>query len=557
MSSPIRPAFVEVSPYLDEVNPAHSSTKVPPESGEESGLSRRALLAQNAELREQVKHLAEQLELLKRHIFGHKSEKLPAALLAGGIDLFGVEPAPASKTKHIDAHDRSIAPKIGHGRVALPDHLECETTVLEVPEEEKTCPCCGKARVHIGDDVSEQLDIIPPRFIRRRTVRPKLACRQCTECGIAQAQPPVSVIDKGIPSANLVTWIILSKYVDHLPLHRIAGQFKRWGVEIAETTMIGWIAAVFKLLEPIHRAMELEIKSSGCLHVDETTLRVQKGEKDRKGIGKTSVDYLWAMLGRGPDGTPVGVSFLYADGRQHAVARSILENVTGCVLTDGYDAYPQACRGRDDLVHGLCWAHARRKYLEALQCGYGQASQAIQRIGELYGYHHRIQELTSRLARRRIAMGLEVAPSTMDRVILDRRAKWMRPIVDGLEKWNSEMVQSATPKGKFGEAIGYFRNQSARLRQFLLTPRLDLDNNILERAIRPIAVGRKNWLFAGSEEAARRAALLMSVVGTCKLLGIDPAEFLPEVLLRASLRPSTAEACADLTPMRWKLARAK
>jgi len=514
------------------------------------------LLAQNTKLREDNRYLREQLELLKRHIFGHKSEKLPAALLGAESDLFGV-PAPdpsLGQTKQIAGHERAL-PKAGHGRVALPDNLPCETVVLDVPEAEKTCPCCGKERVHIGDDVSEQLDIIPPQFLRRRTVRQKYACRQCTECGVAQAKPPVSVIDKGIPTANLVAWIILSKYVDHLPLHRIADQFKRWGVEIAETTMIGWIAAIFELLGPIHKALEREIKSSGCMHVDETTLRVQKGVKDQKGVGKTSVDYLWAMLGRSPDGTPIGVSFLYDDGRSHAVAKAILAGVTGSVLTDGYEGYAQACKGRDDLIHGLCWAHARRKYFEAMQCGEGKAAFAIQRIADLYTFHRRIETLIARLGRRWNKGDARPDHARIDAVIVNRRTKWMAPVVEELDAWNARMVQSATPKGKFGDAIGYFRNQSVRLRQFLTNARLDLDNNIIERSIRPIAIGRKNWMFAGSEEGARRAALLMSLVGSCKLLGIDPAEYLRDVLMRAKACKPTAEGCAELTPSRWKAAQ--
>jgi len=213
---------------------------------------------------------------------------------------------------------------------------------------------------------------------------------------------------QGHPSANLVAWIILSKYIDHLPLHRIASQFKRWGVEIAETT-----------------------------------LRVQKGETDRKGVGKASVDYLWAMLGRGTDGTPLGVSFLYEDGRSHAVAKSILSGVKGCVLTDAYEGYIQASKGRDDLVHGLCWAHARRKYHEAFLCGDGQAVFAIQRIADLYVLHHRIEALTSSLGRRWGSKEMEVDQSRVDAIIVDRRRKWMAPVVDELEEWNSRRQQIA------------------------------------------------------------------------------------------------------------------
>ena len=517
------------------------------------------LLIQNASLTEQNRYLREQVELLKRHIFGHTSEKLPPSLMGGAIDLFGVDPVePTPATVQIPAHSREITAKPGHGRETLPDNLPCEETILDVPEAEKVCPCCGKDRVCIGNDVREELDIVPPQFIKHRYLRPKYACRQCTECGVAQAEPLVSVIDKGIPSVGLVTWIILSKYLDHLPLYRIASQFKRWGVEVAETTMVGWITAVFELLGPIHRAMEHEIRSCGCLHVDETTLRVQRGEKDKLGLGKASVDYLWAMLGRAPDGSPVGVSFLYADGRQHAVAKTLLEGVvSGYVHSDGYPAYDSLCQKCPEIVHAACWAHVRRKFNEALQCGYTQANQPLTLIAKLYESNRRIERLVEHLHRRWKRLGQDVSQARIDRIIMDRRNKWMKPWMDHVRTWNHQARMDALPKGKLGTAIGYLHNQLPKLEHVLSHARVSLDNNIIERAIRPIAIGRKNWMVAGSSDGAERAALLISLVGTCKMLDVDPTVYFKDVLIRARLRPATPEACADLTPLQWKIARAR
>lgn len=517
-----------------------------------------AILHQNVALKEQVQYLQEQLELLKRHIFGHRTEKLPPALAAAAtLDLFGAEaPVMAPEIVPVLGHDRAVRPK-GHGRAVYPENLPCEEIELDVPPAEKTCPCCGKARVCIGADSRDELDIIPPQFLLRRYIRPKYACRACTECGVAQAEPVVSVIDKGLPSAGLVVWIVLAKYIDHLPLYRIAAQFKRWGVVISDSTMIGWITSVFDLLGPIHRALEHEIRTSGCLHVDETTLRVQRGEKDKLGVGKTSTDYLWAMLGRGPDGTPVGVSFHYADGRQHAVAQKLLHGVTGVVVSDGYGAYAQPCGDDKGIVHAACWAHARRKFHEANQCGHTEADKPLKLISRLYKAHLRVTNLMASLNRRLIRLGQELDQEAIDAMILDRRAKWMKPIVDELKTWNDQARISALPKGVLGKAIGYFHNQFPLLEKFLRHARVDLDNNIIERSIRPIAIGRKNWMFAGSEGGAERAALLMSLVGTCRMLDIDPTAYFCDVLLRVRLRPKTAEACADLTPMQWKRARAR
>lgn len=514
------------------------------------------LKRQVAALTERNRYLAEQLELLKRHIFGHRSEKLPASLdPAVSMDLFGSEvAAPPIETVPVHAHQRAASPK-GHGRAAFPENLPCEEIELDVPDGEKICPCCGKDRVCIGADSRDELDIIPPQLIKRRYIRPKYACRACTECGVAQAEPAVCVIDKGIPSANLVVWVLLAKYLDHLPLYRIASQFKRWGVVIPDTTMVGWIASVFDLLGPIHRALEREIKSSGCLHVDETTLRVQRGEKDKLGLGKASTDYLWAMLGRRPDGTPIGVSFHYADGRQHAVARALLEGVTGVVVSDAYGAYDQPCAQDKGIVHAACWAHARRKFHEARQCGHTEADQPLKLIANLYKAHQRIDSLTSSLTRRAKRCGQEMTQTEMDSVIVDRRRKWMKPVLDQIKEWNDQARMSALPKGHLGKAIGYFHNQYPRLEKFLEHARVDLDNNIIERSIRPIAIGRKNWMVAGSEDGAERAALLMSLVGTCRMLGIDPATYFCDVLMRVRMRPRNAE-CADLTPDKWVAARA-
>ncbi|MEN9306075.1 MAG: hypothetical protein RL173_7 [Fibrobacterota bacterium] len=527
-----------------------------PESVASEKLSIDAILQQNSALKERNRYLAEQLELLKRHIFGHRSEKLPASLdPASAMDLFGSEVVAVSvETVPVHAHERTTSPK-GHGRAVLPENLPCEEIELDVPDSEKICPCCGKDRVCIGADSRDELDIIAPQFIKRRYIRPKYACRTCTECGVVQAEPAMCVIDKGIPSANLVVWIVLAKYLDHLPLYRIANQFKRWGVEIAETTMVGWIASVFELLGPIHLALEHEIKTCGCLHVDETTLRVQRGEKDKLGLGKASTDFLWAMLGRKPDGTPLGVSFHYADGRQHAVARALLDGVTGVVVSDGYGAYDQPCGDDKGIVHAACWAHARRKFHEARQCGHTEADQPLKRIAKLYKAHQRIDLFAVGLLRRSRHFGQELTQSEIDAIIVDRRRKWMKPVVDGIKNWNDQTRMSALPKGHMGKAVRYFDNQYPRLVKFLEHARVDLDNNIIERSIRPIAIGRKNWMVAGSEDGAERAALLMSLIGTCRMLGIDPTAYFCDVLLRVRMRPKNAD-CADLTPDKWMTARA-
>ncbi len=515
-----------------------------------------AVLCRNRSLESELRHVREQLEWLKRQMFGNRSEKLPLSLPGTtGVDLFGAEVvATPPATVTVPAHERKVAPKSGHGREPLPEGLPVEEILLDVSDEEKTCGGCGAELVRIGEDVREELHIVSPRMVVRRYVRPKYACRICTERGVTQAEPAIAVIDKGIPSVDLVVWVLLSKYLDHLPLHRVAAQFKRWGAEIAETTMIGWIAAVFELLGPIQRAMEHEQRTCGCLHVDETTLQVQRGDKDKNGRGRTSRTYLWAVLGRDLDGSPVGVSFHYGPGRGQAVAKELLEDAEGIVLTDGYPVYEYLFANRPEVVHATCWAHARRKFVDALETGYREANEPLRLIAKLYEANGRIRDLVERLVRRNARFDRKLSQEEKNLLVVRLRARHMAPVIDAIAAWNRAAKINALPKGSLGTAIGYLDNQMPRLRHCLEHARVDLDNNIIERAIRPIAVGRKNWMFAGSDEGAKRSALVMSLVGTCKMLGIDPGEYLADVLLRVKIRPE-GDLCRDLTPYQWAKAR--
>ena len=402
-----------------------------------------AVLRRNQALESELKLVREQLEWLKRQMFGSRSEKLPVHLASGAADLFGNTPAePDPSTVTVPTHDRKVATKAGHGREKLPEGLPVETIVLDLPETEMACGECGKDLVKIGEDTREELHIVSPRFIVRRYVRPIYACRVCTELGVKQVPPPVTVIDKGIPSVELVVWVLLSKYLDHLPLHRIASQFKRWGVEVAETTMIGWIAAVFDLLGPIQRAMEHEIRTCGCVHADETTLRVQRGDKDKHGRGRTSTGYLWAVLGRGRDGTPMAVSFHYAPGRQHVVAKELLEHVTGIAHTDGYEAYERLFASRPDVVHAACWAHVRRKFMDALESGYHEANDPLKMIATLYEVRGSIDAVVERLT------------AILAKLRISAKATGVSAESDRCPPWSEEPLAD-----KLDQAVGLIRNR--------------------------------------------------------------------------------------------------
>jgi hypothetical protein len=247
------------------------------------------------------------------------------------------------------------------------------------------------------------------------------------------------------------------------------------------------------------------------------------------------------------------VSFLYADGRQHAVAKTLLDGVvSGYVHSDGCPAYDSLCLKYPEIVHAACWAQVRRKFNEALQCGYIQANQPLTLIAKIYESNRRIDCLVESLRRRWNRLERAVSQDRIDQIIVDRRTKWMKPWMDHVRTWNHQARMDALPKGKLGTAIGYMHNQLPKLEHVLTHARVSLDNNIFERAIRPIVIGRKNWMLAGSSDGAERAALLISLVGTCKILDIDPNEYLLDVLMQAKARRRDKNAdISDLTPARW------
>jgi hypothetical protein len=261
------------------------------------------------------------------------------------------------------------------------------------------------------------------------------------------------------------------------------------------------------------------------------------------------------MLGRNPDGTPVGVSFLHADSRKYCVAEDVLVDFhQGSVVSDAYGAYASVLDGRANVIHAACWAHARRRFHEAMMSGDARAKEPLKRIRQMYKAHEQIGKLVQRIGKSRVRHGQNLSQEEIDHIVVNRRQKRIGKSMDLLSDWNKTELARALPKSALGSAVIYLHNQMPKLRHCLNHARIDLDNNIIERAIRGVAIGRKNWLFAGSTQGAKRAALLISLVGTCRMLEIDPAAYFAEVMLRMKMRPEGAD-CADLTPLQWKIAQ--
>lgn len=511
--------------------------------------------------------LQEQLRLLVHDKFGRRNESLPVPD-GGWAGQYTIGPdgslvlVPAGDGTEPELHTVTVPTHVktlrGHGRAPLPENLPRKTVIVDLPESQRTCSCCRVEMDVIGSEASEQLHFTKPEVWVQRTERLKYACKQCSENGVSIAPVPEQFVDKGLAGLDLILWIVVSKYVDHLPLYRIQNQIKRWThgqLDLSEATMIGWIDAVFNALDPIQQANHRQLCCTGWVHMDETHLKVQDGEKDSEGRGKTSTHQLWALLGRDRTGRTLGVSFTHEDTRSTDAAARLIKDVRGVFLTDRLASYDAAleelrksCQAAGkvlDLAHAHCWAHVRRKFNEALLVGQKEARQALDRIAEIYRAESACQDAVTHVT----------DLDEREERLLEHRRKVVRPKMDELFVW-VKARDTSLQTSRMQEAVRYALNAEAGLKVVLEQAGCDLDNNVVERAIRTVAIGRKNWMFAGSPKGAKRLACLLSILGSCRILSIDVDEYLNEVLMEAKRRLKAKERdFEDLTPWRWKEAR--
>ncbi len=467
-----------------------------------------------------IEALKHQLALLRRHQFGRKSETIdPAQLLLAFAQLGGeVEPPPPPESP-ADEPKRK-----GHGRRPLPDALPRERLEHDLPPEGKCCGKCGAQLERIGEEVTEQLDYVPASLVVRQHVRIKYACKSCEETVVLAPLPP-QPIEKGLPGAGLMAHVAVSKYADHLPLYRLEGILERQGVELSRSTLCGWVQATGMLAEPIVKAMTREVLASKVIHTDDTPVRVQ----DRLRRGRTRQGRLWVY--RGDRDHPYTV-FDYTPNRKRDGPAAFLEGYKGYLQADAFSGYDGIYAG-GDVVEVACWAHARRKYYDAQTTDPVRAEIALRFIGELYAVEREAADLGSK-----------------ERRALRQARSW--PILERFRAWLDAQVPAVLPKSPMGGAIGYTFGQWTALTRYVDDGDLAIDNNPAERALRPIAVGRKNWLFVGSDAGGHCAAVLYSIMATCKRHGVDPFAYLRDVLERVATHPSSG--IAALFPHNWKAA---
>jgi transposase len=484
---------------------------------------------------EHIEHLTQQLAYLKRMIFGQKRERVVPDVpeeqmsLEGLFDTAGAKIPGFAESKETITYDRR-KPKKGHGRKPIPDDLHREKIILDVPESEKVCSCCGTEKKKIGEDITEELEFKPAVFYVNQYVKPKYVCPKCPDSGVTTAVMPSRPIDKGIAGPGLLAYIIVSKYVDHLPLYRLEQMFKRYQIHINRSTMAGWLAQVCGFLEAIYREMRRQlIEESFLIQADETTLKVQNDAvKDKCDLG-----YLWPYVGDGRLAV-----FEFRDSRSREGPTDFLSGFTDrYLLSDGYAGYNQAIE-KNKLGHLMCWAHARRKFFDVKELDPPFVGQVIALIGELYSVEREATEAD-------IKTGVD--PVRRHNLRQEKSA----PVLEKIKTLLENPGKVILPQNLISKAIAYTLNHWQQLTRFLDDGRLPIDNNLVENAIRPVALGRKNWLFAGSPEAAQRMAIIYSLVATCKINGINPYEYFCDILPKVSSYP--AHKIADLTPLKWNI----
>jgi transposase len=462
------------------------------------------LYAMNLELMAQQSKLKDQLAWFQKQIFGQKSEKLfPATTNAPDLfaEMLETGNEPQSKTISIAAHERKTK---GHGRQEIDlDDFPNETVVLDVTDEEKNCPDCGQPMQECGREESRKL-CRRTEFYVKRYLRIKRACKQHPECGVVIAPVAPAFIEKGIVDESVIARVVTDKYEDNIPIRRQEKRFAREGVHLSASTIIGMLDPLAKSLESMLDYAKVMMLQSDILYSDDTNIPVVGDVK-----GKTKKGCMWTWS----DGERY-VIFDYSPTRKRAGPESFLGQWRGYLHSDAYAGYNSV--HANGVVPVYCWAHARRKFFEAHKAGNRKAERPLQIIGRMFS--------VERMLRANENMSSERAQAWRTRV--------STKCENQLYSWCRKNEISVLPASKLGQAMSYYKNQRNGLQTYLNNIRLNIDNNLSERNLRTLVIGRKNWLFAGNEEGANRAAIFYSVIATCKIQGIKTTEYL-EKFMRA------------------------
>jgi len=513
---------------------------VPAPLPDDSAALRQLLLAAVAEIDRQRLIIA----ALQRNRFGRRSEKLDDATVQQGVE--DLEQSLAEHAAALDAAtSRSNPPKTDkapraprtepakRNRGALPAALPRVEQVIDI--EDKTCPCCGGALHLIGEDEAEMLDHIPARSLVRVIRRPRYACRAC-EQAVVQAPAPERPIDGGMAAEGLLAHVLVNKYSDHLPLYRQAQIFARQGITLDRSTLCNWVGRACWWLAPLHELVLNTVLASPKLFADDTTLPVLD-----PGRGRTKTGRLWCYAvdnrpWRGP-GHPAA-AYVYSEDRKGEHPQTHLKGFRGLVQVDGYAGFGGLLSDKADKAPQLafCWAHVRRKFYDIHAANPSPlAEEALRRIAELYA----------------VEADIRGQPAEHRRA---ERQQHSRPLVEALHGWLTEQLERLSGRSPLAQAIRYALNHWSGLQLYLDDGRLEMDTNTVERAMRPVALGRKNALFAGADSGGRHWAIVATLIQTAKLNGVDPLAWLTDVLKRIVAGTTKHKQLDTLLPWNWKTA---
>lgn len=488
------------------------------------------LQALTQEYDEKLTEAEAQIAELKRELFGPKADRLTAEQQEQLAKLNEDLQAEAQRRGAVsdgvldeeEGHPKEKKHRrtVGRVRHPLPEHLETETVTIE--PELVPCPCCGKMPEWIGEEISEEIHYVPAKLIRRRTVRPKYACR-CGEAGVTIAPLPPRLIPQSRLGLGLAVYMVLARYDDHLSFYRLEQQFReRHGIVIPRQQMVQWAEHIATWLRPVYDAMWRQMLRVGYLQVDETTVKVLDPEVQ----GKAARGYLWFYAVPGGD-----VILEFDRSRALAPVQKRLAEFVGTIQTDAYEVYQSLERNETHIQRIGCLAHARRYMLKAVQENLGAAVWFITQIRLLYRIEKEIRGL---LPQQRYERRLQDAPAIWE--AMKARADELKPLL--------------LPKSTLGKAVNYFNNEYDALKGYLHDGRFEIDNNLIENSIRPTAVGRKRWLFIGHPDAAWRSAVIYSILVSCRRRGINPLHYLTDVLGR--LPKAKTSDIQELLPANWQ-----
>jgi transposase len=480
-------------------------------------LALKQLVLQEHQRAELYKH---RYDLLARRTFGRSSEKLkdsPDQQLLFELPTEPEKPAPATPTE-----ESKPAPRKSGKRRPLPPELTRQRHEYTLPEEQRRCPCCSDVMQPFGEEVTEQREFIPASLFVIQHAQIKYACRKCQEKPVT-APGPQKVIERISAGPGLLAWNVIAKFQHHQPLYRQEDIFKQHGDEIPRSTQCSWLATVADLLKPLYRRMATQVLNAHKIHTDDTPIRVLA-----PGTGKTRTARFWVYLG---DEISPYTLFDYTPNRSRDGPQEFLKGFKGYLQADAYAGYDRLYAG-NDVIEVACWAHTRRKFFEARDTD-ARADEMLSLIKQLYAIESEARDL-------KLPPGLR----------RDLRQLKSVPILERMEPWLAAREADTLPKSPLGQALTYARNQWAALKRYVDDGTLEIDNNLGENALRPICLGRKNYLFVGSDAGGQRAAILYSLIRTCERHGVNAWNYLRDILTRISTHP--ASQIDDLLPHRWK-----